>query len=300
MKEKAGISAVIDHSLALMNPVTWLAPAWAFFCGAVASGAWGWSLESLGRVALGMMMAGPILCGLSQVINNYCDREVDAINEPHRPVPSGLVSLRHVQVMSLLLTVAGSSIALLLGREVALFVGIGLIFAISYSLKPFRAKRNGWVGNALVAFSYEGLAWLAGHAAMAAPLFWDSPNLWKSATLAFLYSVSAHGIMTVNDFKSIVGDTQMGIKSIPVMYGEKVAAWLVVLKMSLAQALVVVLLFWWGNPVAAVVVLLLLLAQIVPFRRFLRHPSPNAVFFNLTAIQLSIWGMLVSALGLAL
>lgn len=291
---------MVDHSLALMNPVTWLAPAWAFLCGAVASGAWEWSLGSLGRVALGMMMAGPILCGLSQVVNNYCDREVDAINEPHRPVPSGLVSLRHVQVMAFLLTVAGSSIALFLGREVALFVGIGLIFAISYSLKPFRAKRNGWVGNALVAFSYEGLAWVAGHAALTAPLFWESSNLWKSVTLAILYSVSAHGIMTVNDFKSMVGDAQMGIKSIPVMYGKHVAAWLVVGKMSLAQVVVVALMFWWGNPVAATVVLLLLLAQVLPFRRFLEDPAQNAVYFNLTAIQLSIWGMFISALGLAL
>jgi chlorophyll/bacteriochlorophyll a synthase len=247
-----------------------------------------------------MMMAGPILCGLSQVVNNYCDREVDAINEPHRPVPSGLVSLRHVQIMALLLTVAGSSIALVLGREVALFVGIGLIFAISYSLKPFRAKRNGWVGNALVAFSYEGLAWVAGHAALTAPLFWESSNLWKSVTLAILYSVSAHGIMTVNDFKSMVGDAQMGIKSIPVMYGKHIAAWLVVLKMSLAQVIVIALMFWWGNPVAAMVVLLLLLAQVLPFRRFLQDPAQNAVYFNLTAIQLSIWGMFISALGLAL
>lgn len=286
------LRSTLKRTLTLMKPLTWFAPAWAFLCGAVASGALDLSFGAIGRLLLGIFMSGPILCGLSQVINDYCDREVDAINEPERLIPAGLVSLRFVQVVSFILTILGTAIALFLGREVALFVGIGLIFALSYSLKPFRAKRNGWIGNALVAFSYEGLAWLAGHAAFSA-------MHWQSALLAFLYSISAHGIMTVNDFKSIVGDSQMGIRSIPVMYGTKVAAWLVVLKMSLSQAIVIALLYAWGHPVAASVVLVLLLAQIIPFKRFLYDPQNNAVYFNGTAILLSVWGMLVAAIGLA-
>jgi len=261
-------------------------------CGAVASGALSWSFGSLGRLMLGIIMAGPILCGLSQVVNDYCDREVDAINEPGRLIPSGVISLRFIQIVSIVLTILGTAIALYLGREVALLVGIGLIFALSYSLKPFRAKRNGWIGNALVAISYEGLAWVAGHAAFSA-------LTWESASFALLYSISAHGIMTVNDFKSVVGDAQMGIRSIPVMYGKKVAAWLVVAKMVLAQVGVIFLLYLWGNPIAATVVLLLLLAQIFPFKRFIQDPECHTVFFNTTAIMLSVWGMLIAAIGLA-
>ncbi len=281
-----------------MKPLTWFAPAWAFLCGAVASESLAWSAGSVGRLILGILMAGPILCGLSQVINDYCDREVDAINEPHRVVPSGLVTLRHVQIVAFVLTLSGSAIALFLGTEVALFVGIGLLMALSYSLKPFRAKRNGWVGNGLVAFSYEGLAWLAGHAAIAsyANTAVITP---ESATLAFIYSLSAHGIMTVNDFKSVEGDSQMGIRSIPVMYGEKMAAWLVVMTMGIAQLIVVVLLLVWGNLITAGIVLLLLTAQIIPFKRFINDPEANAVFFNGTAIALSVWGMLVAAIGIA-
>jgi chlorophyll synthase len=273
-----------------MKPLTWFAPAWAFLCGAVASGALGWSVGSVGRLILGILMAGPILCGLSQVINDYLDRDVDAINEPQRLVPSGLITLRHVQIISFVLTVAGSAIALYLGKEVALFVGIGLIFALSYSLKPIRAKRNGWFGNTLVAFSYEGLAWLAGHAAFGS-------HTVASVTLAIVYSLSAHGIMTVNDFKSVEGDRQMGIRSIPVMYGKQKAAQLVVATMIIAQALVVALLAWWGNPIAAGVVLVLLLGQILPYRQFLSDPEKNAAAFNGSAIMLSVWGMLVAAIG---
>jgi chlorophyll/bacteriochlorophyll a synthase len=290
--DEKSIGVILRRTMTLMKPLTWFAPAWAFLCGTFASGALSWSFATVGRLILGIFMAGPILCGLSQVINDYCDKDVDAINQPDRLIPSGLVSLRFVQVVSFLLTILGSVVALVIGREVALLVGIGLIFALSYSLKPIRAKRNGWIGNALVAFSYEGLAWLAGHAAFGTITH-------QSIIFALLYSISAHGIMTVNDFKSIVGDSQMGIRSIPVMYGKKVAAWLVVLKMSLAQVLVVLLLYVWGNPITGSIVLLLLLAQTLPFHRFLHEPEKNAVFFNGTAVMLSVWGMLVAAIGLA-
>jgi chlorophyll synthase len=283
---------MVQRSIILMKPVTWFAASWAFLCGAVASGALDWSGDTFLRLLLGMIMAGPVLCGLSQIVNDYCDSEVDAINEPHRLIPSGLISRRHVQILSAILIALGSLLALYLGREVALMVSIGLFFAIAYSMRPLRAKRNGWIGNALVAFSYEGLAWLAGHVAFAALSL-------QSGLLALFYSLGAHGIMTVNDFKSIEGDTRMGIQSIPVMYGKQKAAQLVVAIMASSQLVVIGLLAWWGHPVAAGVVGLLLLIQVVPFVRFIRDPENNAVFFNATAIMLFVWGMLAAAIGLA-
>lgn len=289
---EAHILITIQRSITLMKPVTWFAPAWAFLCGAVASGTLVWSSDSIWRLILGIMMAGPVLCGLSQIVNDFCDSEVDAINEPHRLIPAGLISLRHVQILSCILIGFGCLLALYLGRDVALFVAIGLLFAVAYSMKPIRAKRNGWVGNALVSFSYEGLAWLAGHAAFA-------PLALPSILLAFFYSLGAHGIMTVNDFKSMPGDTRMGINSIPVMYGKQTAAWMVVGIMASTQLVVIALLAWWGHPIAAAVITGLLLLQSIPFVRFVRDPEHNAVFFNATAIMLFVWGMLVAAIGIA-
>lgn len=292
VRPQGGVRNVLRHSIQLMKPVTWFAPAWAFLCGAVASGQLSWALDSIGRLMLGILMAGPILTGLSQVVNDYCDREVDAINEPQRLIPSGRVTLRHVYILTVVLTWIGCSIAIALGSEVALFVGIGLIFALSYSLKPLRGKRNGWVGNTLVAISYEGLAWMAGHVAFGA-----LTN--QSIAIALLYSLGAHGIMTVNDFKSMAGDTRMGIKSIPVQYGKITAARMVVTIMGVAQIGVIGLLLWWGHPIAATVVGLLLAAQSLPNVRFIRDPEHNEVFFNATAIMLFVWGMLAAAIGLA-
>jgi chlorophyll synthase len=287
-----GFRSTLSHSITLMKPVTWFAPAWAFLCGAVASGGLGWQLDPLSRLAAGILMAGPILCGLSQVVNDYCDRDVDAINEPNRLIPSGQISLRHVYTLTIILTWIGTCLALVLGGQVALFVGLGLVCALAYSIKPLRAKRNGWFGNALVAISYEGLAWMAGHVTFA-------PITGQSVTIALLYSLGAHGIMTVNDFKSIKGDTQMGIRSIPVQYGKVKAARMVVVIMGAAQIGVISLLFIWGHPVAAGIVTLLLALQSIPNVRFIRDPEHNEVFFNATAIMLYVWGMLAAAIGLA-
>jgi chlorophyll synthase len=73
--------------LELLKPITWFAPMWAFGCGVVSSGVpvadrW-WA------VILGVILAGPMVCGTSQAVNDWFDRHVDAINEPNRPIPSG-------------------------------------------------------------------------------------------------------------------------------------------------------------------------------------------------------------------
>jgi chlorophyll synthase len=75
--------------LELLKPVTWFPPMWAYLCGAVSAGvapAGHWGL-----IVLGIFIAGPLVCGMSQAANDWCDRHVDAINEPNRPIPSGRI-----------------------------------------------------------------------------------------------------------------------------------------------------------------------------------------------------------------
>jgi chlorophyll synthase len=281
----------LARSLSLMKPITWFAPAWAFLCGCLASGATAWSVDNVGRIALGTLLAGPIVCGLSQVVNDYCDREVDAINEPDRLIPAGLVSTRQVFVTIGVLAVAALGVALVLGEQVALLTGLGLLLAMVYSVHPLRAKRNGWIGNALVAISYEGLPWLAGHLAFGALTV-------PSVILAALYSVGAHGIMTINDFKSMDGDRVSGIRTIPVMYGPWGASWLAVLTMNTAQLFVLMMFAVWGRWLVFAIIAALFVAQL-PFQvRFLRDPRANAIFYNASGTTLFVWGMLVAAIGI--
>ncbi|MCE8440339.1 UbiA family prenyltransferase, partial [Rhodovulum sulfidophilum] len=73
----------------LIKPITWFPPMWAYLCGTVSSGVS--PLSKPGLVLLGIVLAGPVVCGMSQAANDWCDRHVDAINEPYRPIPSGRI-----------------------------------------------------------------------------------------------------------------------------------------------------------------------------------------------------------------
>lgn len=59
-------------------------------CGAAASGNYEWNNPTqIAQLLTCCMMSGPFLTGYTQTINDYYDREIDAINEPYRPIPSG-------------------------------------------------------------------------------------------------------------------------------------------------------------------------------------------------------------------
>jgi chlorophyll synthase len=77
------LSAVLE----LFKPITWFPPMWAFACGVVAAS--GRAPVVWSRVAIGVLVAGPLVCAASQAVNDWFDRHVDAINQPERPVPSG-------------------------------------------------------------------------------------------------------------------------------------------------------------------------------------------------------------------
>lgn len=67
-------------------------------CGAAASGNYVWNdPKDIGQLLLCCMMSGPFLTGYTQTINDYYDREIDAINEPYRPIPSGVLLFCKVQ-----------------------------------------------------------------------------------------------------------------------------------------------------------------------------------------------------------
>ena len=296
-----GWRAAIQNSLAVMKPITWFAPMWAYLCGAVAAGNNFLDLESVIKLSFGIILAGPILTGISQVVNDYCDRDVDAINEPQRLIPSGVVGTAQVYITIGVLALLGLVIPLYLGRPVVLLAALGFGLALVYSVHPLRAKRNGWIGNALVAIAYEGLPWIAGNATFAPnghmqPSFEAITGL--SYAAALLYSLGAHGIMTINDFKSVEGDRPMGIKTIPVLYGEQAAAWIAIVLMNVAQVAVIAIQVMNGLWISAAVVGVLLVAQAPLQRTFLKNPKDKAPWYNATGTTLFVYGMLATAIGI--
>ncbi|UWR24350.1 chlorophyll synthase ChlG [Sulfitobacter sp. S190] len=278
-------------ALQLVKPITWFPPMWAYLCGVVSSGtapAGNWHL-----VVLGVVLAGPIVCGMSQAANDWCDRHVDAINEPNRPIPSGRIPGR----WGLWIALSMSAVSLVVGWQLGPWgfgaTVLGVAAAWAYSAEPVRLKRSGWWGPGLVGLCYEGLPWFTGAAVLSA-----GAPAWPVIIIAALYALGAHGIMTLNDFKALEGDRQTGVNSLPVTLGPEKAALLACAIMAVPQAVVVALLMFWNAPWHAVAILGLLALQFAAMRVLLRDPKGRAPWYNATGVTLYVAGMMVAAFAL--
>lgn len=276
--------------LELLKPLTWFAPIWALGCGIVSAHVDPFEGFSPLLILGGVVLAGPLTCGTSQAINDWFDRHVDAINEPARPIPSGRLPGRSGLAIACAGTVLGLGLAAVLGTPVLLLAAIGMALAWAYSAPPVRLKRNGWFGNLAVGVSYEGLPWLAGDALMRHAL--PGPHL---ILVAACYSLGAHGIMVLNDFKSIEGDRAMGLRSLPARLGSRVACRIACVTMAAAQVAVIALLAWWGAPVHAAIVGAVLAAQVALMPRLLADPRGRAPWYNASGTTLYVLGMLTAA-----
>ena len=285
---KPALSAVTE----LLKPITWFPPMWAFGCGVVASGVP--TQDRWLAVVVGIILAGPLVCATSQAANDWFDRHVDAINEPQRPIPSGRMPGRWGLYIAIAWTLLSLLVASTLGPWGFGAAVVGLALAWAYSAPPLRLKQNGWWGNAACGLCYEGLAWLTGAAVMAGGAMPDVRSIW----LAGLYSLGAHGIMTLNDFKSVDGDRQMGIGSLPVRLGVDRAALVACWMMAVPQLFVVLMLLGWGRVGHATAVTVLLAAQFLMMQHFLASPSKRAIWYSGFGIPLYVSGMLISAFAL--
>ena len=276
----------------LLKPITWFPPMWAFGCGVVASG-----VSPQGRwplIVTGIVLAGPMVCACSQASNDWFDRHVDAINEPHRPIPSGRMPGQWGLYIAVLWTLLSLLVATALGPWGFGAAVAGLVLAWAYSMPPVRLKMNGWWGNAACGLCYEGLAWVTGAAVMAGGTMPDS----RSLMLAGLYSIGAHGIMTLNDFKAVEGDRVMGVRSLPVQLGIQRAAQTACGFMIVPQFVVVALLLQWGQPIHAAAVGALMVGQALMMRRFLQSVVERAIWYSGFGVPLFVLGMMVSAVAL--
>ncbi|HEY9645566.1 MAG TPA: chlorophyll synthase ChlG [Chroococcidiopsis sp.] len=296
---KSGETNIWKIRLQLMKPITWIPLIWGVVCGAASSGHYTWSLETVLIAAACMLMSGPMLAGYTQTLNDFYDRDIDAINEPYRPIPSGAISVPQVATQILLLLAGGLGIAYGLDRwaghefpiVTALALG-GSFLSYIYSAPPLKLKKNGWLGNYALGASYIALPWWAGHA-----LFGELN--WTIVVLTLFYSLSGLGIAVVNDFKSVEGDRQLGLNSLPVMFGVGAAAWICVLMIDIFQVGVAGFLVSIHQNLYATILLLFVIPQITfQDMYFLRDPLKNDVKYQASAQPFLVLGMLVTALAL--
>jgi chlorophyll synthase len=294
-----GESSIWKIRLQLMKPITWIPLIWGVICGAASSGEYTWTLESVLKVLTCMLLSGPLMTGYTQTLNDFYDREIDAINEPYRPIPSGAISIPQVTAQILILLGGGLGVAYLLDLwakhdfpiMTVLTLG-GAFIAYIYSAPPLKLKQNGWLGNYALGASYIALPWWAGHA-----LFGELNSTIMILTL--IYSLAGLGIAVVNDFKSVEGDRQLGLKSLPVMFGITTAAWICVVMIDLFQAGIAGYLIFIQERLYATIVLLLIIPQITfQDMYFLRNPLENDVKYQASAQPFLVIGMLITGIAL--
>ena len=294
-----GETSIWKIRLQLMKPITWIPLIWGVVCGAASSGEFSWTLENVLKSATCMLLSGPLMAGYTQTLNDFYDRDIDAINEPYRPIPSGAISIPQVITQMLVLLLGGVGVGFALDRwashtfptMTALTLG-GAFLAYIYSAPPLKLKRNGWLGNYALGASYIALPWWAGHA-----LFGDLN--WTIMILTLIYSLAGLGIAVVNDFKSVEGDRQLGLKSLPVMFGVTSAAWICVVMIDLFQAGIAAYLISIHENLYATILLLLVIPQITfQDMYFLRDPLNNDVKYQASAQPFLVLGMLVAGLAL--
>ena len=294
-----GETSIWKIRLQLMKPITWIPLIWGVVCGAASSGGYVWKFEHVLIAAACMLLSGPLLTGYTQTLNDFYDREIDAINEPYRPIPSGAISIPQVVTQILVLLIAGIALAYGLdtwaGHEfptiTVLAIG-GSFISYIYSAPPLKLKQNGWLGNYALGASYIALPWWAGHA-----LFGELNT--TIVVLTLIYSFAGLGIAVVNDFKSVEGDRQLGLKSLPVMFGIGTAAWICVLMIDFFQLGIAGYLMNIQQNLYAVLLILLVIPQITfQDMYFLRDPLENDVKYQASAQPFLVFGMLVTALAL--
>jgi geranylgeranylglycerol-phosphate geranylgeranyltransferase len=157
---------------------------------------------------------GFTLCAAAMVINDYYDRAIDAINEPKRPIPSGLVKPNEALAFVSVLCVVGFIFAVLVSILCFGVAAASLVIVATYITV---GKRSGLPGNFLVS------------ACVATPFIYGSVtvagtvglNVVFFAAMAFL---SNTGREITKGIVDVVGDQAEGVKTLAVSYGEKNAA----------------------------------------------------------------------------
>jgi geranylgeranylglycerol-phosphate geranylgeranyltransferase len=202
--------ARIEGLLRLMRPLNCLVMSLAVLVGA--------SLTGLGNLQWTNLLFGAItaftLTGAAMAVNDYYDFDIDKINEPNRPIPSGQVSLKASLVTTVVLTLIGLSSALIIHVFCLLFATVAWIIMVTYTTI---GKRAGFPGNLLVS------------ACVAAPFLFGSIvatnmitiNILLFASMAFL---SNTGREIAKGIVDIEGDSQHKIKTLAVVFGRKKAA----------------------------------------------------------------------------
>lgn len=216
----------------LARPFTLLAPWVGFLSAGVAAlglrrGEDVTNLATLGPLLLGSVMS-PTLNAASNTLNQIYDRDIDAVNKPHRPIPSGRVSVGRAWGIALVFYAAALAMAWFAdpppgvsghGSHACFWIVVVAAFLTwAYSAPPLRTKRLGWGANLTIAIPRGLLLKVAGWSAV---LSVADPEPWYIGLIFGLFLI---GATNTKDFADMEGDRAGGCRTMPVVLGLERAA----------------------------------------------------------------------------
>lgn len=272
----------IRAHLEILDPVTWISVFPHLAGGAMISGAMQPTLHDYLLLLAIFLMFGPLGTGFSQSINDYFDLELDRVNEPTRPIPSGRLTEREALWNSVAVCLTAFGMGLLIGLYIGgtrgliitLCITVSLILAYIYSAPPLKLKKNILTSAPAVGFAYGFAPWFAANA-----LFSEiRPEVFLLATLNFFMAVA---LIILNDFKSVQGDKESGLKSLTVMIGAKNTFLVSFIIIDLVFLVFAWLVYTWGLYSLVFLMLGGLFLNVVLQVRLYRDPKGGVSFMKL-------------------
>ena len=222
--ERTAIRAFVD----LARPFTLVAPALGFVSGAAtAIGAHPrepWNAGLLVAPLIGSIMAAVLNAG-NNALNQIYDLDIDRVNKPRRPLPSGRLSIRDAWVFTAITYVVALVLAWLVAplgeHDCFWLVAIAVVCTLIYSVPPLRTKRLGIWANVTIAIPRGVLLKVAG---------WSSVKTIAGIEpwyIGAIFGLFLLGATTTKDFADMEGDRRGGCRTLPIQYGVSRAAWMI-------------------------------------------------------------------------
>ncbi|ACV24464.1 UbiA family prenyltransferase [Methanocaldococcus fervens] len=143
------------------------------------------------------------------VINDIFDIEIDRINKPYRPLPSGKIKLNEAKTFSAILLIFGLALSVFINIYALIIAVVNAFFLYLYAK---RYKRYKPIGNFIIGY-LTGSVFLFGGVA--------GENVMPVVVLFLCSLLSIWGREIVKDFEDMEGDKKEGVVSLPIKYGKK-------------------------------------------------------------------------------
>lgn len=218
--------------------------------------------------------------GAGNAVNDYFDREIDAVNRPGRPIPSRRISPNRAHAWSIILFGAGCLFALFINH---LALAIALFNSILLYLYARNLKVTPFAGNLAVGY-LTGSTFLFGGAA--------GDDLKITAFLFLLASLATLAREIEKDIEDVAGDLASGAQTLPIVIGERKSSYLAALFVVAAIGLSYLAPLGRAYLVAVTVADLLFLAALA---RILRGEAPRAQKMLKAGMAAALVAFLVAA-----